>query len=744
MTLIRRGRGIVGAVLAAAAAVLVAATLSSAQTVGVVRGVVHDAQHRPVPGATVALSAGHADWKQTAVSDANGEFLFAGVPVGDYTLAVTLEGFAPANESVTVVSGTTPIVHLELQVATVSQSVTVTATPEAAQAGAVTPTTMVDRRDIQFTPGADRTNGLEAITAFVPGSYVIHDQLHVRGGHQVSWLVDGVPVPNTSIASSVGPQVDPKDMDYLEALRGSYDAEYGDRTYGVFNVVPRTGFERDNEAEVVASIGSFWQTNDQFSLGGHTERFAYYGSVSGNRSDLGLETPVPQVIHDRQAGVSGFASLIFNATPANQVRLITSVRHDAYQVPNDADAEAAGIDDNEHESDAFVNLSWVRTFASGAVVTVSPFLHWNAANYEGGPTDFPIGTTSRRSSRYAGAQATIARTSQRNEIHAGLYGFAEDDTQAFAVAFNDRSADDFSARETPSGRQLALFAEDKFHASQWLTLTAGVRQTWFSGGVSESATSPRLGATVRVPRVAWMLRGFYGRFYQAPPLATVSGPLLEFVTAADAGFVPLRGERDEEHQVGVTIPVRGWVVDADEFRTRATNFFDHNPIGNSNVFFPLTIDGALIQGWEATVRSPAAWRRAQVHAAYSHQHADGIGGISGGLTDFSTGEGRFPLDHDQRHTFTAGFTATLPRRVFAGANVYYGSGFPQEEGGYLPGHTTLDLMAGKSFGDRCSLALNLLNAANTHVLIDNSLTFGGTHYNNPREAYVELRYRFHY
>ena len=106
---------------------------------------------------------------------------------------------------------------------------------------------------MQRTPGADRTNSLAMITDYVPGSYVVHDQLHVRGGHQVTWAIDGVPIPNTNIASNVGPQFDPKDIDYLEVQRGSYSADYGDRTYGVFNVAPRTGFERDNEAELVRS-----------------------------------------------------------------------------------------------------------------------------------------------------------------------------------------------------------------------------------------------------------------------------------------------------------------------------------------------------------------------------------------------------------------------------------------------------------------------------------------------------------
>jgi len=46
-----------------------------------------------------------------------------------------------------------------------------------------------------------------------------------------------------------GPQIDPKDIDTVEFQRGSYAADYGDRTYGVFNVAPRTGFERNNEAE---------------------------------------------------------------------------------------------------------------------------------------------------------------------------------------------------------------------------------------------------------------------------------------------------------------------------------------------------------------------------------------------------------------------------------------------------------------------------------------------------------------
>ena len=92
------------------------------------------------------------------------------------------------------------------------------------------------------------------ITDYVPGAYMTHDMLHMRGGHQLSWLIDGVNIPNTNIASNIAPQIDPKDIDYLEADRGSYRAGLGDRTYGVFDVVPRSGFERNRQGELVLSV----------------------------------------------------------------------------------------------------------------------------------------------------------------------------------------------------------------------------------------------------------------------------------------------------------------------------------------------------------------------------------------------------------------------------------------------------------------------------------------------------------
>ena len=55
---------------------------------------------------------------------------------------------------------------------------------------------------------------------------------------------------------------------------------------------------------------------------------------------------------------------------------------------------------------------------------------------------------------------------------------------------------------------------------------------------------------------------------------------------------------------------------------------------------------------------------------------------------------------------------------------------------------TADLSIGHSFGERWTAQASALNIGNRRYLLDNSNTFGGTHYANPREFLVRVSYRF--
>lgn len=733
---------------------------------GSLRGIVHDPQHRPIGDAAITIEAAHSDFKLSAVSNQSGEFTIPAVPLGDYIISINKPGFAALKQTVTVTSDSSLTLHYMLDLASVNETVSVSAAQNTTNVDSVTPQTQINRIDIARTPGADRTNSLAMITDFVPGAYMTHDMLHVRGGHQLSWLIDGVQIPNTNVGSNIAPAIDPKDIDTLEANRGSYNASLGDRTYGIFDVVPRTGFERNRDAELVLSAGNFYQTNDQLSFGDHSQRFAWYASLNGNYSNLGLQPAVPEPAHDHQNGYGGFGSVVFNPDPANQLRYIGQLRTDYYQIPNDPNPgdwendlyDSSSLRDGEHETDSYGAFTWLHTFNTKTVAQVSPFYHYNRTNYQPDTNDSPTATAAIQTGVYTGGQASFSTELARNTLRAGIYGYAQHEDDRFGVIFNDSSAPNFLVNPVVNGGIEETYIEDNFHPTSWLTLIGGERQTHFAAASSEDAIYPRFGIALQIPKLNWVFRGFYGHYYQPPPLTTVTGPALTYAQNSSDNYVPLRGERDEEHQFGVQIPFKGWLLDADTFQTRARNFLDHNNIGESSVFLPLTIQGALIQSWELTLRSPHQWRFGQAHLSYSNQIAKQIGGITGGLICFDPTDsgvcdvepGYSPLDHDQRNTLNVGMNANLPLHIFGSFNVYYGSGFSNGytdppspyTGDYLPSHTTADLSLGRDFGERYTVSVNALNVGNTRVLLDNSLTFGGFHYNEPRQIYAELRYRF--
>jgi hypothetical protein len=737
-----------------------------------VHGVVHDPEHRPIAGAEVTLRAATSDFVLHAASNANGEFDLPQTPLGVYHITVSAPGFGTVTQAVSVTAGTNPVLHIPLSVS--RQVTNVVVESSAAPVQSVTPATLVTRQMINQTPGADRTLGMEMITDFVPGSYMTHDMLHIRGGHQTSWLIDGVSIPNTKIASNVGPQIDPKDIDTLETERGSYGADLGDRTYGIFDVLPRNGFEFNREGELMLYGGNLDAAEAQLALGNHTQKTAWYASLAGNRANYGLETPIPQIYHDATNSVGGFVSVIRNQTPRDQLRIDAQLRQDFFQVPydpnrNDWEQAASdnyqswGLRDAQRERDAFLIANWVHTFSPKALLSIAPFYHGNQSNYDSRPTDYPVATTWHQLSNYTGAQVDGRVEAGPNEFSAGLYSFYERENDLFGTIVNNGSGPSLPNTTADANAGLVEFyANDHLRLGQYITLRGGLRASIYHAGLNETAVEPRLGATARIPHLNWVLRGFYGRFFQPAPILTVSTAVLQNAASlpGESTFTPVPSERDEEHQFGIEIPYKGWMLDVDTFRNRVNNYLDHANLGESNMFFPIAIQGALIRAWELTLRSPTLAGWGQFHLSYSNQIAEQRGSIVGGFTctyandpACNLGPAYTPLDHDQRNTLNTGFTANLPAHTWFSTNLYYGSGFTNGLAGsgigpyqaeYLPAHATVDLSAGHAFAERWRAAVNVTNLANYRVLQDNSVTIGGFHWNDPRMIAGEVRYRFQF
>jgi hypothetical protein len=755
---------------------LASALPAFANVFATVRGVVHDPQHRPIGNATIALADPESDFSLRTTSDSEGTFVLPQAPIGVYRVEIVAYGFATVTLPLTLVSGTNPILHIALSVATATQSVVVEGSNDSSVAvDTVTPTTLITHAMIDETPGASRTMGMEMITDYVPGAYMTHDMLHMRGGHQTSWLIDGIAIPNTKIASNVGPQIDPKDIDRVETQRGSYSADVGDRTYGVFDVLPRNGFDRSREGELRLAAGNPYAGETQISLGDHSAATAWYASVTGSRSNYGLATPVASIHHDATNSCSVFLSLLRNQTPKDQLRFTAQYRQDFFQIPYDPDPndweQASGyyssyrLRDAQTERDSFVIANWVHTLSLKALFTVAPFYHFNQSNYDSLRTDAPVATTWHQTSNYLGLQADVRVNLGPNSFSAGIYSFDQAESDLYGLVINDRSYIANSVPNTTSSANAGLleaYLSDHLHVGRYITLLGGMRFSSFHSGGSESAVYPRIGVTVEIPRLHWVLCGFYGHFFQPAPVETVSGDFLNYVTSqqGENTFVRLPSERDEEHQFGIQIPVKGWLLDVDNVKSRVNNFLDHSNVGESNLYFPIAVDGALVRAWELSLRSPQLAHFGQFHLAYSNQIAEQRGNVIGGFScsdpadpACNLGPTYVPVDHDQRHTLNTGFTAHLPRHAWLSTNMYYGSGFTNGlagsrqgpyQGANLPVHSTLDVSAGHPFGERVSLSVSALNVTNHRVVLDNSITIGGFHFNDPRMVSAELRYRFRF
>ena len=270
-------------------------------------------------------------------------------------------------------------------------------------------------------PARTAPSGMEMITDYVPGAYMTHDMLHMRGGHQTSWLIDGVAIPNTKIASNVGPQIDPKDIDSLETAARQLRRRPGRPHLRNVQRAAAQWIRVQPRTASCCSLAAISYTGEaQLAFGDHSEKTAWYASATGSRSNYGLATPVTAIYHDAtnsrervrvadpQPDAEGSTARgradtgrITFRFPTIRTRTTTNATSDYYC--------SYGLRDGQTERDSFVIANWVHTISPKALFSVAPFYHFNQSDYDSRPTDYPVATTWHQDSNYVGAQADAQR-----------------------------------------------------------------------------------------------------------------------------------------------------------------------------------------------------------------------------------------------------------------------------------------------------------------------------------------------
>jgi TonB-dependent receptor len=112
---------------------LIPPAASAQERKGTITGLVTDSAHAILQGASVELQP----IGRKTVSDNTGQFSIPDVPPGNYTLAISFVGLAPYTKDITVTAGELTHVEAAVQVASSSESVTVTAEQGHADAEAI-------------------------------------------------------------------------------------------------------------------------------------------------------------------------------------------------------------------------------------------------------------------------------------------------------------------------------------------------------------------------------------------------------------------------------------------------------------------------------------------------------------------------------------------------------------------------------------------------------------------------------
>jgi hypothetical protein len=239
---------------AAALAFAVLPAFSQQMGTGTIDGRIVDATGAILPGVSVTLTNTETGFSRTVVTEANGRFRVPLLPVGPYTLTAELAGFQTLRREglVLTVGALQSLGDLTIEVATVEETVTVTAESPLIETARSVSAATFDSREIENLPiaGRDYKNfALNTPTVVPPSPSSGRTTISMGGqkGIDTNITVDGADFNNTFFGSATGqPEVSyfvvsQEAVQEFQVLANGFSAEFGRSGAGFLNVVTKSG-----------------------------------------------------------------------------------------------------------------------------------------------------------------------------------------------------------------------------------------------------------------------------------------------------------------------------------------------------------------------------------------------------------------------------------------------------------------------------------------------------------------------
>jgi hypothetical protein len=281
-----------------ALALMLAVTASTQTSSSSLAGTVADSTNRVVPGASVTLTNEASGEERKVTTNENGEFVFAGIMPGIYTVKVQSTGFRPLERrgNVLVSSSRLALGTMQLDVGALAESVQVTAQGAQVQTDSAEHSELVDSKEIDNV--SIRGRDPISLLAIMPGAQKGFDPDFLGASY-------GSPVPafqglnsNTNVMMVNGVNggdgggggffsgtVNLDSIGEVRVLMSNYNAEYGRSGGAVINMITKSGGKQFHGAGWLNKRHEELNANNYFNnatgLGKPIYRFQTFGGDVG-------------------------------------------------------------------------------------------------------------------------------------------------------------------------------------------------------------------------------------------------------------------------------------------------------------------------------------------------------------------------------------------------------------------------------------------------------------------------------
>ncbi len=638
--------------------------------------------------ARVTLTNRVAGFEADASCDTAGRARFRRLPLGLFQVEVRHPNFQPRIEQVTISSALPVVRHFVLDVAAIETTLTIRdAAPllDVEQTGTVFRIGRARLDEIAFnTLGRGTINAVNNLPGWLLEANAV---LHPRGSeYDTQYVIDGMPLYDNRSLGFV-PGFESNEFEAVHVMTANIPAEFGRRLGGVIELSTRRAADDGLHSELTLQGGSFGTTEGSFANQYRRGGTVYSLGLHGGHTDRYLDPPslANFTNHGNAAGLN--AGLDHDLSESDRLRFYFRSNRVNFLIPNDLAQQLHGQRQDRRGAETAGQIHYQHVFSPRALAEARGMVRDVAAKLWSNALATPVFTEQDRGFREGVVSGAITIEAERNTIKfGGDYRTTDLREQFFFRRTGIIDPTGFRFNETLRTADAGVFFQNHYRRGG-LVVDAGLRVDHNRVRTSESGVSPRLGLAYYWEPADLMLRASYDRVFQTPAIENL---LLSSSSAAQTlrsveGFLPVPVVRANFYEVGFRKPVGSVLrLDVNHYWRAFSNYYDDDVFLNTGIGFPISFDGARIEGTEVRLEMPH-YRGLSAYLSYSNMLGTATSPVTGGLF-IAGGEAlelrhlatRFPITQDQRNTVSALLRYELHPRVRFSAAARYGSGLPIE------------------------------------------------------------------